>query len=231
MTGREREERMSVFKRFLTEEEQVMLLRYMKRISGDVLARRDGALMRLLLSTGMRVGETLAMTVGDALEALRSGWIFIPAVRRKGQRRDHTVLVTVPVREALSDLLAVRSELVAGMVHVSDALLVGRQGALTIRRVEQLVKRYAQEAGLPEGVTPHWFRHTRAKNIMRRSTSSDPRGIVQAALGHASIASTGIYTAVSREELVNSLAEVDGPGDRRRVKRGLRAGFEARADV
>jgi len=221
---------MRAFSRYLTEAEQQQLLRHMHLRRADALARRDGALMRLLLHSGMRLGETLALTVGDALAALRTGWIFIPKAHRKGRRADHTVRVTEPVREALRDLLGAREQICGGQLALeTEPLLIGRNGTpMGARAVQKRVAMWAAECGLPAGVSPHWFRHTRAKNIMRRSSSPDPRGVVQAALGHASISSTGIYTEVSKEELADALEEVDGQGDRRAVKRGLRKAFERR---
>jgi site-specific recombinase XerC len=64
-------------------------------------------------------------------------------------------------------------------------------------------------------------------NIMRRSKSNDPRGIVQGALGHASISSSGIYTRLSKEELQQRLEEVDGKP--RIAKKEVRATYERRA--
>jgi site-specific recombinase XerC len=237
---------MRAFERYLTEAEQQVLLRHMHLRRADALALRDGALMRLLLHTGMRLGETLALTQAEALQALRTGWLFIPREHRKGKRADHTVLATEPVKAALRDLLAARVAMQKGQTAFEleplvisrlgqtafelEPLVISRLGQrMTARAVQKRVKGWCAEAGIEGDVTPHWFRHTRAKNIMRRSSSSDPRGVVQAALGHASIGSTGIYTAVSKEELAAALEEVDGPGDRRKVKRDLRKGYERRA--
>ena len=101
---------------------------------------------------------------------------------------------------------------------------------MTVRQYEHRIRHWAEAAGITEAVTPHWLRHTRAKNIMRNSTSNDPRGIVQRALGHSSIASTGIYTEIDRDELAEALHQVDAPAtDRRAVKRGLRKAYEGRA--
>lgn len=221
---------MRAFERYLTEAEQHLLLRHMHLRRADALARRDGALMRLLLHTGMRLGETLVLTQAEALAALRSGWLFIPREHRKGQRADHTVRCTEPVKEALRDLLAARVQIQQGQTAFEhEPLIISRLGQrMTARAVQKRVKRWCAEAGIEGDVTPHWFRHTRAKNIMRRSSSNDPRGVVQAALGHASISSTGIYTEVSKEELAAHLDEVDGLGDRRKVKRGLRKDYERR---
>lgn len=223
---------MRAFERYLTDAEQRKLIQTMKLQSGNPAAKRDLHWVQALIHTGMRLHEFATMTVGDALEALRTGWIFIPKARRKGKRADHTVLVTVPVRQALQGLLAARVEMVGGgSCHEGAPLVVSRHGgALCERQYQIRLRHWAMLAELPEGVSPHWLRHTRAKNIMRRSTSPDPRGVVQAALGHASIASTGIYTEVSREELAEALEAVDAPAfDRRAVKRGLAKSYAGRA--
>lgn len=220
------------FKRYLTEAQQKHLLSTLRLQSGNLTARRDFGWIRALISSGMRIGEFSQLTVGSVLAALRTGWLFIPREHRKGKRRDHEVLVTAPLREALSDLLAVRALMTGCTTTRDDApLVVSREGgALTVRQYEHRMRHWAEAAGITERVTPHWLRHTRAKNIMRHSTSRDPRGIVQRALCHASIASTGIYTEVDREELAEALHEVDAPAaDRRAVKRGLRKAYEGRA--
>ena len=57
-------------------------------------------------------------------------------------------------------------------------------------------------------VSPHWFRHTLAKRMMKHSTSRDPRGVVQSVLQHRSIDSTLVYTRPDREEVERALSEV-----------------------
>ncbi len=217
---------MEELRRYLTEVEQKQLLGHVDQFR-DSAAQRDHAFMRLLLSTGMRLNEARLLTVGDALEALRTDTIFIPREHRKGQMKDHRVLVTKPVRESLIALLNVRRGI--GFADRADApLLCGRNGeGMTARSIQLRVAMWAKAAGLPDGVSPHWFRHSRAMNIMKNTSSNDPRGIVQAALGHVSIASTGIYTGVTREALAVALDEVDGHG--RRSTAQLRKGWESRA--
>ena len=218
---------MNVMKRYLTEAQQGELLRTINKHAG-LLARRDSAWTRLLQSTGMRLHELVTMTVGDAESALRTGHVFVPKERRKGYSRgtakDHSYLVTEPVRRALLDLLAVRRE--QGHADIMSAPLVmsRKHVGVTARAFEQRCAMWAELAGLGEKVSPHWFRHTRAMNIMRRSTSHDPRGVVQAALGHASIASTGIYTQITKEDMDAALREVDGQPRLR--KRALRRAYE-----
>jgi site-specific recombinase XerC len=210
-----------ITKRYFTEPEQKLLLSTVNRLK-DVIARRDYAWMRLLKDTGFRVGELSKLTVATALIALQVGYIHIPATNRKGKKRHHDKLVTAPVREALTDLLDIRREM--GYTDTGDVpLIMSRKGiGMSVRAFQHQVAHWASEAGIPGNPSPHWFRHTRAMNIMRRSTSNDPRGIVQAELGHASIASSGIYTQMSKEDLERHLQEIDGvPGLRKRAVKKL----------
>lgn len=214
--------------RYLTEPEQRRLFAAV-RGTASLLARRDAAWMEALRSTGMRITEWARMTRGDARLALESGYVFIPKERRKGRkgkRVDHSVLVTEPVAAALGTLLEV-GEAFGATEDAAPLVRSRKHGAMSVRQYQERVRFWARRAGIGGAVSPHWFRHTRAMNIMRRSTSTDPRGIVQAALGHASIASTGVYTRVAREDLERELHAVDG---RRRVeKRRLRSHYEAMA--
>ncbi|MCB5187396.1 tyrosine-type recombinase/integrase [Methylobacillus caricis] len=207
-----------MMKRYLTEGEQRLLLSAPKKFS-DVLAQRDYAWMSLLNLTGFRVTEFSLLTVGCAHNALKLGYVFIPREHRKGKRKDHSKLVTQPVRDTLHELLNIR-ERMGYINHPDQPLVMSRNSkAMSVRSYQARVAHWAALAGLPDGVSPHWFRHTRAMNIMARTTSRDPRGIVQAELGHASIASTGIYTAVTREAMAAALNEVDGVVVRKRAVR------------
>lgn len=211
------------FSRYLIPEEQRRLLATVGRCA-DVLARRDAAWLRALLYSGLRIGEFSRLTVGDAQAALATGYVFVPREYRKlaggrglrrHQAKDHPVLLTAPLRAALEDLLRIHAEM-AGDCQAPEPLVISRKGgAMTVRCYEQRCAHWAQRAGLR--CSPHWLRHTRAKNILRRSTSGRPLHIVQAALGHTSLRSTGVYTLPDREELQAALDEVDGPARARRA--------------
>lgn len=226
----EHDHRERTMDRYLTEAEQERLLAVLKAAgAGDVLARRDDAVVRALTHSGCRIGEFSQVTVGAALAALRSGYLFLPRETRKGGRRDHKVFVTAPLREAIGDLLKVRYEMRRLDCREGDPLVIGRTGAgLSVRSFELRLKQWAVAADIAPDFTPHWLRHTRAMNVMRRSTAKDPRGIVQAALGHESIRSTGVYTTPSREEVEAALTETDGRGRGRVTVRDLRRAFERR---
>lgn len=236
---------MNVMKRYLTEEEQARLLKTINQYAA-VDAKRDSAWIHLLLTTGMRIGEFSQMTVGDAITALQTGYIFIPKEHRKGWNRtpkldksgqeriakppkDHTIYVTRLVRESLENLLKVRIEMGYQEDSESPLVMSRKHGPLSIRGYQQRVSHWVKLAEMPEGISPHWFRHTRGIRIMRNSTCKDPRGVCQATLGHASIASTGIYTQVTREDLESALDEVDGVRPLR--KRDMRKVYEGRVQA
>lgn len=216
--------------RYLTEDEQARLLDVLKRTACTALDRRDAAVIRALIHSGLRIGEFSKITVGQALEAPRTKYLFVPREVRKGGRRDHRVFVTDALRTDLRDLYAVRFEMRPGDCHADDALVIGRHGkGLTVRQFELRFKAWVAAANLPSQASPHWLRHTRAMNIMRRSSAKDPCGVVKAALGHESIRSTGVYTGTSREDVESALCETDG---RRRISlRELRKAYEGRAQA
>jgi site-specific recombinase XerC len=196
----------AVFGRFLTLAEQRKLLGLLKQQASPV-ALRDGAVIRLLIGSGLRIGECLSISAGDAADALQSGYLFIPKEQRKGEAGDLSVFLTQSVRSALRDLLLLREG-----AAVDEALIVSRKSGgkpMTVRAFEMRVAYWAKLADLPAGVSPHWFRHTHAKNIMRESEAADPLRIAQLALGHTSRRTTEIYTRPDREEMGEALSRVD----------------------
>ena len=210
---------MGMNKRYLTDDEQRRILAVTKSQS-DPLAQRDHAWIRLLIETGMRVKEMATLTRRQAESALATGWLVVTKEQRKGKRMGHEYLVTEPVRKCLTTLITLQAELrpVADLPpEVAQPLLWGRCGLvcanvlhMSVRSFQARMKHWAYLAGLPQGVSPHWLRHTRGVNIIRRSRGANPLKVAQLALGHASIASTGIYTQMSREEYEQELRNVAG---------------------
>lgn len=198
-------------KRYLTEPEQQRLLRAAKS-SNDPLAQRDYWVMRLLIALGARVNEFALLNVDQAEAALSSGWLVVPAAQRKGGKRGQEYPVTQTVRDCLIELLKMqRAEAPPADMEGPAPLVWGRDGQrLSVRSYQARVAHWAQVAGLGLKVSPHWLRHTRGMNIIRRSRSSNPLKVAQLALGHASLASTGIYTEMAREEYVRDLQGIDG---------------------
>jgi site-specific recombinase XerD len=219
--------------RYLSTDEQQRLIKAASQ-PADILARRDAAWLQALLISGMRIKEFSLITLGDAILALRTKYLFIPKANRKGGKSDHRVFITAPLHKAFSSLIAIRYEMTGDdCSHVDDPLIISRQHAdpskpMSVRSYELRFKHWAKLADLPADASPHWLRHSRAINIMRTSQASDPRGVAQAALGHASIASTGIYTQVLREDMENALTQTDAGQGKRVSLAALRKDFDRR---
>lgn len=218
-------------KRYLTETEQRRLLAAAKACA-DPRAQRDYWWMRLMLLTGMRVHEFSLLTADQAEHALATGWLVVPASQRKGGKLGQEYCVTTGVREALQALLRFQrqDDMFGGERETPAPLVWGRCGeGLSVRSYQARIKEWAQAAGLDARISPHWLRHTRGVNIIKRSRHANPLKVAQQALGHATIASTGIYTQMLREDYVRDLHAVDGARMSRKAARQLAAQLSAGA--
>ncbi len=156
------------------------------------LAARDIAMFELFYSSGLRLAELAALDV-DALEsALHEGEVRVLGKRSKAR----IVPVGAKAREALAGWAVLREQL-AGAGE--SALFVSRRGArLSHRAIQDRLGRHALRAGLPCHVHPHMLRHSFASHVLQ--SSGDLRA-VQEMLGHASIASTQVYTHLDFQHL------------------------------
>ncbi|WP_114152809.1 tyrosine-type recombinase/integrase [Chromobacterium haemolyticum] len=211
-------------KRYLTPAERHQLFSAAYKTNDD-LAQRDYHLMSALYYSGCRISEFLAMSLADVWDALKTNYLYIPAAHRKGGKKDHSVLLTKPMRMHLVALLNMNPS-----QNGTDPLIAGRFGeALTARAVQLRFRHWATEAGITLPVSPHWMRHTRAMDIMRSSEAKEPLLIVKSTLGHASLNSTAIYSAPSREEIEQELEALDGNGGKRTTRAQLRNRYQRRA--
>ena len=150
--------------------------------------RRDCALFELLYATGARVGELIGARIQDYhadLEVLR--------LRGKGSK-ERLVPVGGPARRALAHHLTDRCD--PGPAAPLVTSLRGRH--LTRDRVLRLLREYCATAGIRPAPSPHGLRHAFATHLLEGS--ADIRA-VQELLGHASVATTQIYTHVEQDRL------------------------------
>jgi integrase/recombinase XerD len=172
----------------LPEEEMARLL---DAVSGaDPIDLRDRALLELLYGTGARVSEV----VGLSIEDLDFDEELI-LVTGKGARQ-RLVPMGSGLRAALTRYLEPggRRELLRDQ-RTTRLFLNARGGVLTRQGVDLVVRRRALAASIPRArVSAHVFRHSCATHMLAHG--ADIR-VVQELLGHASIATTQIYTAVS----------------------------------
>ncbi|MCW2614127.1 MAG: recombinase XerC [Frankiales bacterium] len=159
---------------------------------------RDRAVLELLYATGIRVGELCGLDVDDVDTARRT-------VRVLGKgRRERAVPYGAPAGQAV-DAWLVRGRPSWATAASGPALLLGRRGGrVDPRAVRTLVhRRLADVPGAPD-LGPHGLRHSAATHLLEGG--ADLRS-VQELLGHASLATTQLYTHVSVERLRSSYAQ------------------------
>jgi integrase/recombinase XerC len=163
--------------------------------TGDASAHRDLALVELLYAAALRVGETVALDVGDVdLERL--------TVRVTGKgSKERVVPFGVPATRALAEYLRdARPRLARD--PATPALFLGvRGGRLGSRAAYRVVARLLEALPGSGSGGPHTLRHTAATHLL--DGGADLRA-VQEMLGHASLGTTQIYTHVSAERLRES---------------------------
>jgi integrase/recombinase XerC len=172
----------------------------------DPLALRDRALFELAYSSGLRLSELAGVDV-DRVD-LDGGEV---RVWGKGAK-ERIVPVGAAARAAIEAWLPVRAALARSE---AAALFVGRNGKrVTPRTIERRLAAWAARQGLPQHVHPHMLRHSFASHVLQ--SSGDLRA-VQEMLGHASIASTQVYTHLDFQALAQAY---DRAHPRAKRKRG-----------
>ncbi|HEV2429395.1 MAG TPA: site-specific tyrosine recombinase/integron integrase [Thermoplasmata archaeon] len=168
---------------YLSEEETHRLFEAVKS------SPRDHAMLHVLAYGGLRVGELCHLELED-LEFDRN----ILHVRSGKGDKDREVVLEEKTRAVVDRYLAERT-----LAGVESTRLFPVQPVT----VERMVRRAAKLAGIPQRVTPHVLRHTLATALLRRGC--DIR-YIQKLLGHASVATTQIYTHVDTAALQDAYA-------------------------
>lgn len=157
----------------------------------DPMLLRDAAILEILYATGIRVGELCGLDIDDVDPGRR-----VLRVIGKGNK-ERVVPFGAPAGAAIDLWLRVGRPAVA-TDKSGGALLLGAKGArLNQRMARTVVQRSVQAAGGP-AMGPHGLRHSAATHLLEGG--ADLR-VVQELLGHASLATTQIYTHVSVERL------------------------------
>lgn len=156
------------------------------------IGQRDRALLEVLYSSGIRVGELVNIRLNDV--NWTRGQVLVMG---KGGRERLAPLGSV----AIYFLHLYLEEARPGLVRTGSGAWLflnqyGRQ--FTTRGVYYLVEKYARQSGLPAGVGPHTLRHSFASHLLEGG--ADLRA-VQELLGHARLQTTQIYTHVTQQRL------------------------------
>ncbi len=148
---------------------------------------RNRVLLRLLYAAGLRVSEACGLKWRDAVEREGAGQITVYG--KGGKTR---VVLLSP--ESWAELISLRGE-----GGADDPLFASRKGKghLHPSQVRRIVEAAGKRAGIEAPVSPHWLHHAHASHALDRGC---PIHLVQATLGHASVATTGKYLHARPED-------------------------------
>ena len=164
---------------------------------GDAYSIRDRAMLELFYSSGLRISELGGLSLQQV--DLEHGFV---RVFGKGSK-ERVVPLGGRARDAIALYLASgRSRLVKPRTG-SELFISERGRAISRKTLWVIVKKYARRAGLTQAVKPHLLRHSFATHLL--GGGADLRAI-QEMLGHASIGTTQIYTAVENSRLLDQHA-------------------------
>ena len=153
---------------------------------------RDAAVLALLYGSGLRISEALGLTRQDVPQPGAGDVIVVTGKGNKTRM--------VPVLQQVLRLIADYVALCPHDLAPAAPLFVGAKGRVLSPRIIQLaMARLRGALGLPDTATPHALRHSFATHLLARG--GDLRAI-QELLGHASLSTTQIYTAVDTEQLL-----------------------------
>lgn len=160
--------------------------------AGEPVGLRDRAILEMLYGAGLRISELTGLDVDDV--EIEEGSVRV--LGKGGKERD--VPVGRYAREAVSAYLT-RARPGFATARTRSALFLNQRGGrLTRQGVSGLLERHVKAARIRRRVTPHTLRHSFATHLLEGG--ADVR-TVQELLGHASVATTQIYTLVTKEHL------------------------------
>jgi len=147
---------------------------------------RNAALLDILISTGIRVGEASSILLGDIFQYNHS-----ILIRGKGKRQRIVYVSCQETWTRLRNWIKVRGMRDNGCPNV----FINKNGdKMSVHSIEAVYYKYRDRAGINPYSTPHYLRHTFATNLL--SNGADLRS-VQEILGHQSVSTTEIYTEIN----------------------------------
>nr|MBA4405177.1 recombinase XerC [Nanoarchaeum sp.] len=157
-----------------------------KRLFDCASTKKSLLIMRLIYSTGLRVSECVNLKVSDLELEDNQGWV------RSGKgNKDRPIFLSKPLIEELKKYIQTLAE---NEIY----LFPGKNGHISTRNVQYIVKTAAKKAKINKKVSVHKLRHSFATHNLENGV--DIR-LIQELLGHSDLSTTQIYTKVSHEQL------------------------------
>ncbi|MCL2715782.1 MAG: tyrosine recombinase XerC [Alphaproteobacteria bacterium] len=154
---------------------------------------RDAAVMALLYGCGLRISEALSLNRRDVP---RPGEGDVLVITGKGNKTR-----MVPVLDSVLQMIHDYTTVCPHPLMQNKPIFVGaRGGPLSPRIIQLAMERMRSSLGLPDSATPHALRHSFASHLLQRG--GDLRAI-QELLGHASLSTTQVYTAIDQSRLLD----------------------------
>ena len=169
----------------------------------DPYPQRDRVLLRILYAAGLRVSEATGLELAD-LEHHRPPGIDL-RIDGKGSKQRIAPLDDETSRQLDAYLHGERGALEKGRCRA--VFLNKNSTALSSRSAHRLIARYALRAGLPSDTSPHTLRHSFATHMLDNGA---PLRAIQELLGHASLATTQVYTHVSATRKLDAMQRAFG---------------------
>jgi integrase/recombinase XerC len=160
----------------------------------DLISLRDRAILEVLYSTGMRVGELVSLNL-SALDLIGE------VVRVKGKgKKERLAALGRHALTALNGYLESRGVNPVARQKGGDVILFINKngGRLTARSIREIINKYVKQTAIEQKISPHSLRHSFATHML--DAGADLRS-VQELLGHSSLSTTQIYTHVTTERM------------------------------
>ncbi|MGH9580579.1 MAG: tyrosine-type recombinase/integrase [Terriglobales bacterium] len=153
------------------------------------IPHRARVVLELLYDCGLRISEVVALNVQDINLAGR-----VILVNGKGNKQRYVPFGNL-LRQALEKYLPTKDKLQSGAARREPAaLVVGREGRLTVRQVWRIVREAGEKMGLPRALHPHSLRHACATDMLNRGANLSA---IQTLMGHERLTTTQSYAHIS----------------------------------
>ena len=171
---------------FLTKEEVLKLI-------DNIENKKHKLMIRLIYSAGLRVSELVHLKAKDLEIDKNYGWV------RKGKgNKDRMFIIAEAVKNDLTGLTKEKEN--------EDYLFEGRNGHLTPRSIQEIIKKANKKAGIKKRIHPHTLRHSFATHLIEKGYGVSS---VQSLLGHSSLDTTMVYVHMTAPKMINVKSPLD----------------------